>query len=68
MKIKHLLGIIGILIGALVLGCGGGNLGLQNVNSTQVYTTAGYTIDTAVQIRSSAQSTVSPSASSTATH
>jgi hypothetical protein len=45
MKIKHLLGTLALVALVLAIGCGGGTLGLQNVNSTQVYTTAGYTID-----------------------
>ena len=45
MKIKHLLGTLALLALLLLIGCGGGTLGLQNVNSTQVYTTAGYTVD-----------------------
>lgn len=45
MKIKHLLGILALVALVLVIGCGGGTLGLNNVNATQVYTTGGYTID-----------------------
>ena len=48
MKVKHLLGIFGILIVILVVGCGGGNSGLVNVNSNQVYTTGGYTLDASI--------------------
>jgi hypothetical protein len=67
MKIKHLLGILVFAAAVLVLGCGGGDPGLQNINATQVYTTAGYTIDTAVKTRPSS-TTPSVPTSPVATH
>lgn len=59
MRIKHLLGALALLVLVLVIGCGGGTLGLQNVNSTQVYTTAGYTIDS-VQYKAPAAPSTTP--------
>jgi hypothetical protein len=56
MKIKHLVVVFGFLAGVLVLGCGGGNSGIVDANATQLYTTAGYTVDSSAVLAASKSS------------